>query len=89
MVRQCRDGFKIGPLFADDMDTAWLLLEGLADLAEGGDLHIDVPSSNIVFTAALDSAGFSPGFTTTRMYEGIMPPNTQYKVFGITSLELG
>jgi hypothetical protein len=89
VVRPCRDGFKIGPLFADDTDAAGLLLEGLAKFSEGGDLHIDVPATNTIFIAALDSAGFSPGFTTTRMYKGAIPRNAQYKVFGITSLELG
>lgn len=87
VARPCRDGFKIGPLFADDMDIALQLVTGLAGLQASDTLHIDAPATNGEFIAALEAAGLSPGFTTTRMYRGgVSAPSG---VFGITTLELG
>lgn len=89
VARRCRDGFKVGPLFADGPDPAMALMAGLADAAAGETLHIDVPASQAGFTAAIQDAGMAPGFATTRMYKGGDPANATSKVFGITTLELG
>ncbi|MGX9143939.1 GNAT family N-acetyltransferase [Mesorhizobium sp. 128a] len=89
VARPCRSGYKIGPLFADDTETAMQLLHGLAGACEGGDLHIDVPADNIDFTTALAAIGFRPTFTTTRMYKGPPPKVHPRRIFGVTTLELG
>lgn len=89
VARPCRDGFKIGPLFADDMSIALRLLEGLADACEGGDLNIDIPADQSQFMAELAAAGLSPTFTTTRMYKGSAPKLDPRRIFGVTTLELG
>ncbi|MFD2058861.1 GNAT family N-acetyltransferase [Mesorhizobium calcicola] len=89
VARPCRSGFKIGPLFAHNIDTALQLLDGLAGACEGGDLHIDVPAENIGFIAALEAAGFAPTFSTTRMYKGLPPKLDLQRLFGVTTLELG
>jgi hypothetical protein len=52
-------------------------------------LHIDVPASQVQFTAMLQAAGMVAGFTTTRMYKGGKPGNVRSMVFGITTLESG
>jgi GNAT acetyltransferase-like protein/acetyltransferase (GNAT) family protein len=88
VARQCREGFKVGPLFADDTEIALQLLAALADQMSGT-LHIDVPAADGGFIATLQAAGRSPGFTTTRMYRGGTPGNAKAGVFGITTLELG
>ena len=88
VARQCREGFKVGPLFADGTETALRLLAALAERMTGT-LYIDVPAANSDFVAALLAAGLSPGFSTTRMYRGGAPVNAQARVFGITTLELG
>lgn len=89
VARRCREGFKVGPLFADDMDIALALAAGLAGGAGGEALHIDVPATQVGFTAMLQAAGMVAGFTTTRMYKGGKPGNAPSRVFGITTLELG
>jgi hypothetical protein len=89
VARPCRSGFKIGPLFADDMEIGLQLLDGLAGACEGGELHIDVPAENTGFIAALEVAGFAPTFTTTRMYKGPAPKLGLQQLFGVTTLELG
>lgn len=89
VARQCREGFKVGPLFADDTHVALQLLGALAAPMAGDALHIDVPAANSGFIAALQAGGLSAGFTTTRMYRGGVPRVASSKVFGITTLELG
>ncbi|ALA20362.1 MULTISPECIES: GNAT family N-acetyltransferase [unclassified Chelatococcus] len=88
VARPCREGFKIGPLFARNGGTAGLLLSALAGVC-GGPIHIDVPETAGSFPAFLAAAGLSPGFETARMYRGAAPAVDLGGVFGITTLELG
>lgn len=88
VVRPCREGWKIGPLFADDEEVAMRLLRALAG-ACGGEVHIDVPASQPSFTSHISGAGLKPGFRTARMYRGPAPRIDRSRVFGITTLELG
>ncbi|MGX5831379.1 GNAT family N-acetyltransferase [Mesorhizobium sp. 43Arga] len=88
VARACRSGIKIGPLFADDVQTALELLDELSG-ACGGELNIDVPAIQVDFIAALEAADFSPTFSTTRMYRGTPPKLDADRVFGVTTLELG
>lgn len=89
VARSCRSGFKVGPLFADDVQTALDLLGGLASACDGGEFNIDVPATQVDFIAALEAAGFAPTFSTTRMYKGPPPKLDAASVFGVTTLELG
>ena len=89
VARRCREGFKVGPLFADRTDLALAMVADLSDAIAGEELHIDVPAGRVQFTAMLQAAGMVPGFTTTRMYKGGKPGNAPSMVFGITTLELG
>lgn len=88
-ARRCREGFKVGPLFADRTDLALALLADLAGRIGNEVLYIDVPASQVQFTAMLQAVGMMPGFATTRMYKGGKPGNAPSTVFGITTLELG
>ncbi|UVK53326.1 GNAT family N-acetyltransferase [Mesorhizobium sp. AR02] len=89
VARPCRSGFKVGPLFADDVQTALELLGALASACDGGELNIDAPATQVDFIAALEAAGFSPTFSTTRMYKGTPPKLDAKRIFGVTTLELG
>lgn len=89
VARRCREGFKVGPLFADAAELALAMLADLSDATAGEELHIDVPAGQVQFTAMLQAAGMVPGFTTTRMYKGGKPGNAHSTVFGVTTLELG
>lgn len=84
VVRPCREGSKIGPLFARDSRAAAALLAGLS-----GPVQIDVPRLQAGWLDTLAGKGLVPGFATTRMYRGTAPTQTMAQVFGITSLELG
>jgi hypothetical protein len=89
VARRCREGFKIGPLFADRTDLALAMVAAFSGATAGEPLHIDVPVGQVQFTAMLQAAGMVAGFTTTRMYKGGKPGNAPSTVFGITTLELG
>lgn len=88
-LRQCRQGCKIGPLFAETPEDAQLLFGALANRCGAQVLHIDVPESNAAFSAFLEGAGFEKGFVTARMIRGPVPPAPAIIPAGITTLELG
>ncbi|WP_411970638.1 hypothetical protein [Mesorhizobium sp. CA14] len=58
-------------------------------ISSGNPSHIDVPASQVQFTALLQAAGMVSGFTKTRMYKVGKPGNAPSTVFGITTLEVG
>lgn len=88
-VRQCRAGWKIGPLFADDPAGAEVLFRRLASCAGNDPVILDLPEPN---PAALDLAkayGLSPVFETARMYRGTAPSLPIDRIYGVTTFELG
>ena len=89
VIRPCRDGYKIGPLFADDESAATALLIKLAEQAVGAMLYLDTPEPNITAQRLADNLDLKPVFETARMYSGPAPIISRRSVFGITSFELG
>lgn len=89
VIRQCQDGFKVGPLLAESFEDAAKLLATCALQAKEEIIHIDVPAGQKAFTARLESHGFTKGFVTARMYRGNAPAVRSHGLFGITTLELG
>lgn len=90
VLRVCRSGYKIGPLFADRADLAERLFIGLKSRATAGaPFFLDVP---VVNSAAVDLAkrhGMNAVFETARMYTGDPPATPLERVFGVTTFELG
>ena len=89
VIRPSRDGWKVGPLFADDAATARTLLHGLLAPHAGATVCVDPPDSNPEAVALARALGLAPVFETARMYTGPAPAIETAKVFGITSFELG
>lgn len=87
-IRQCRTGFKIGPLIAPNVDTALALIAAATEVADGADVSIDVPGSAAGLTRICIDAGMTPGFSTARMYRGAAPKG-EAPFFAVVSLELG
>jgi GNAT superfamily N-acetyltransferase len=88
-IRRCYDGYKIGPLFAADADSAAALLSTLGQEAKGARVFIDIPSHNRDAVALAVGMGLEPVFETSRMYRGAVPTVPLKNVFGVTTLELG
>jgi len=90
VLRPCRVGAKIGPLFADDPDVAQALFAGL--LAAAGprtEVFIDIPAANERTAALHAGRAMEPSFETARMYLNGRPAEDVQRVFGVTSFEFG
>jgi hypothetical protein len=70
VIRRCRVGWKIGPLFADSAAYAEALFAGLAAQAPGAPIFLDVPQPNAAAVALAERHGMTPCFETARMYAG-------------------
>jgi GNAT superfamily N-acetyltransferase len=88
-VRQCRQGYKIGPLFADTAEIAERLFCGLTGRLYGAPITLDVPEPNAQAVALAKRHGLTPVFETARMYRGAAPALPLERIFGITTFELG
>ena len=90
VVRRCREGWKIGPLAADDAVVARRLYDAAVTHAAAGDaVFIDVPEANPNAQVFVEALGLAPVFETARMYTGPDPAIDLSRVFGVTTFELG
>lgn len=89
VMRACRSGYKIGPLFADGDREADLLFRALASQAKGAPIFLDLPEPNQAATRLAAQYNLSPVFETARMYRGERPDLTLSRTYGITTFELG
>lgn len=89
VLRACRVGHKIGPLFANDASSAAALFEGLLATVPGETFYLDVPEPNQAAANLAKRHGMKPIFDTARMYRGAAPPVDLKRTFGVTTLELG
>lgn len=89
VIRQCREGFKIGPLLADTPEIADTLFQALAGEVRGQTVYLDVPAANEAGLALAEKYELSPEFETVRMYRGPAPELDLARTFGIATLELG
>ncbi len=89
VARRCRQGFKIGPLFAADGETADALFRALGDIAPGEQVFLDVPENNPLAMALAQRHGLREVFGCARMYYGPAPLLPHREIFGVTTFELG
>ncbi len=89
VIRPCRSGLKIGPLFADDPEAAEDLFQSLAAAATDEAIFLDVPLVNRAAVSLAERHAMTPVFETARMYRNAAPELPLDEVFGITSFELG
>jgi hypothetical protein len=90
MIRPCRSGWKIGPLFADTPQAADTLFASLRAAAPAADpVFLDTPATNANAMSLAQRHGMRPVFETARMYTGPVPPIPVDRLYGVTSFELG
>jgi GNAT superfamily N-acetyltransferase len=89
VVRPCREGFKIGPLFADSSILAESVFRGLSAHAAGAALFLDAPENNPEAMSLAERHGLTEVFGCARMYHGPAPQLPWKNIYGITTFELG
>ncbi|WP_394827724.1 GNAT family N-acetyltransferase [Pendulispora albinea] len=93
MLRRCVEGYKIGPLLADDVAAAEALLRGLLAQFPGQPIFLDAPDAAPAPIDLASRFGMKEVFRTARMYtRPVAAPLGGSRipgVFGIASMELG
>lgn len=96
LIRHCKNGYRIGPLYADDFETAKSLIESLLDVVAttGQPIILDAPISNkfIMGLAEYFNLKQIPENDTELMFKGNLPTvmiDSASKNYAVASLELG
>jgi ribosomal protein S18 acetylase RimI-like enzyme len=90
VIRAARNGFKIGPLGADDPALAEALFDALITrVPQRSAVYLDTPQPNRAAVALVERRGMTPVFETARMYAGVAPDTPLDRLFGVTTFELG
>ena len=89
VVRPCREGFKVWPLFASDAPSAERVLSGLGAVFAGEPVFLDVPENNNHALTLATRFGMEEVFGCARMYLRPAPPLPWDRIYGVTTFELG
>lgn len=89
MVRPCRVGYKVGPLFADNETIADELFQQFRAFVGKSKIYLDVPEVNNKAVALARKYHMKPMFETARMYTKKAPKIDLQKIFGVTTFEVG
>jgi GNAT superfamily N-acetyltransferase len=90
VMRSCRTGYKIGPLFADSPELAERLFGYFrAKVPASVPIFLDVPEINQPALDLVEHHSMSAAFETARMYTGEFPRLPVDRLFGVTTFELG
>jgi GNAT superfamily N-acetyltransferase len=89
VLRPCRTGYKIGPLFAASSEVAERLFVALASRVPGEAIFLDVPEINPEAMALAARHEMKEVFGCARMVLGPVPELPDAEIFGVTTFELG
>jgi len=89
VMRPCRKGYKIGPLFADNADIAQDLFRALSMRVPGELIYIDMPENNRAAMSLARRHGMQEVFGCAKMYLGPKPVLPEQEIFAVTTFELG
>jgi GNAT superfamily N-acetyltransferase len=89
VLRKCYSGWKVGPLFADDLGIARNILNALIGRIPGECYFLDVPEPNRLAAELVKEYGLRICFETARIYTKTPPPLLLQNIFGVTTFELG
>ena len=90
MVRKCKIGFKVGPLFANSPEIADKLFQKMRSFTgKATPIFLDTPEVNKEAITLAKTHKMKPMFETARMYTKKQPLVNLNRVFGVTTFELG
>ncbi|NLO19406.1 MAG: GNAT family N-acetyltransferase [Ignavibacteria bacterium] len=87
-IRQCFNGHKIGPLFANSYEIAEELFLSLKS-GRKGPIYLDVPETNENALKLAENYKMKQTFATARMYNKRIPNLKNERIYGTTTFELG
>jgi Acetyltransferase (GNAT) domain len=87
-VRRYRQGFKIGPLFAETLEISDRLFQSLTHGSDRQTVFIDIPDVNSALPMLVKRYRFQPVLTCVRMYWGSGVNLEVERIFGAATLEL-
>jgi len=90
VIRACRTGHKIGPLYADSPVLAEILFHALkSGVKESDSVYLDVPEPNHAAVEMAKRNVMTTVFETARMYSADDPVLPLQRIFGVCSFEIG
>lgn len=89
VIRKCRVGYKIGPLFADNETIAIDLFNDITSKVSGEKIYLDVPEINNSAVKLAENNNMKIVFGTARMYTKTPPELPLDSIYGVTTFELG
>jgi len=89
VLRKCRLGYRLGPLFANTAAAAATLYDSLTAGIAGQPVFLDLPEVNTAALALAEQRGLSVVIDAVRMYANKEPAAPIGRIFGITALEIG
>lgn len=89
VIRPCRSGHKIGPLFAESPSIARNLFLALSSTVPGELVYLDVPEDNPSAMALASEHNMTEVFGCARLFRGPVPGIPMKDVYGVTTFELG
>ena len=89
VLRKTNEGYKIGPLFANNYAIAEYLYQACLNEVPAEKVYLDIPCCNEDAVRLSSNYETEYVFECARMYYGNPPEIPLQKVFGITTFELG
>lgn len=90
IIRKCRTGYKIGPLFTETFDGADNLFKSLvSSIPVGVPVFLDIPEVNPEAVTLVTKYSMVKSFSTARMYNKFTPVLPIKRIYGVTTYEVG
>jgi hypothetical protein len=89
VLRKTSNGWKVGPLFANEFSSAEALYTACLNEVPDEKVYLDIPCCNAGAVKLAEMYQTEYVFECARMYYGTPPDLPMDKVFGITTFELG
>lgn len=90
LARPCREGYKIGPLFANSASHADMLFATIrSKIPDVTPIFLDIPERNTNALQLAETYHMERVFETARMYTGPEPDISIDRTYAITSFEIG
>lgn len=90
LIRSCFNGYKIGPLFAEDPTIAQAIFSALMSHGTTGNkIYLDISEQHAKAAELVQHYKMQPMFETARMYTGPEPQIEKNCIYGVTTFELG